>query len=42
MKLNRETLESANFISDVNTDLLEEALRIKEPATGESSAEMLR
>jgi hypothetical protein len=42
VKLDRATLESANFISDVNADLLAEALRGKEPATGASSVEILR
>lgn len=42
VKLERATLESANFISDVNADLLAEALRGEEPATGESSVELLR
>lgn len=42
VKLDRATLESANFISDVNADLLAEALRGEEPATGESSVEILR
>jgi hypothetical protein len=40
--LDRATLESANFISDVNADLLAEVLRGEEPATGESSVEILR
>lgn len=40
--LDRETLESANFISEVNADLLAEALRGEEPATGQSSVEILR
>ena len=42
VKLDRATLASANFISDVNADLLAEALRGEEPATGESSVETLR
>lgn len=42
VKLDRATLESANFISDVNADLLAEALRSEEPATGETSVEILR
>jgi hypothetical protein len=42
VKLDRVTLESANFISDVNADLLAEALRGEEPATGASSVEVLR
>lgn len=42
LKLDRATLESANFISDVNADLLAEVLRGIEPATGESSVEILR
>jgi hypothetical protein len=42
VKLDRATLESANFISDVNADLLAEALRGEGPATGESSVEILR
>jgi hypothetical protein len=42
VKLDRATLESANFISDVNADLLAEALRGEEPATGASSVEILR
>jgi hypothetical protein len=42
VKLDRATLESANFISDTDADLLAEALRGKEPATGASSVEILR
>jgi hypothetical protein len=42
VKLDRATLESANFISDVNADLLAEALRGEEPAKGASSVEILR
>jgi hypothetical protein len=42
VKLDRATLEAANFISDVNADLLAEALRGEEPATGASSVEILR
>ena len=42
VKLDRATLESANFISDVNADLLAEALRGEEPAADESSVEILR
>ena len=40
--LDRATLDSANFISEVHADLLAEALRREEPATGESSVEILR
>jgi hypothetical protein len=40
--LDRATLESANFISDVNADLLADALREEEGATGETSVEILR
>jgi hypothetical protein len=32
VKLDRAILESANFISDVNADLLAEALRGQQPA----------
>lgn len=42
VKLDRATLESANFISDVNGDLLAEALQGNERPTGESSVEILR
>jgi hypothetical protein len=42
MKLDRATLESANFISDTDADLLADALRGEEPATGASSVEILR
>lgn len=42
VKLDRATLKSANFISDVDADLLAEALRGEEPATGASSVEILR
>ena len=42
VKLDRPTLESANFISEVNADLLAEALRGKESAKGENSVEILR
>ena len=42
VKLDRATLESANFISEVNADLLAEALQGEEPATGASSVEILR
>jgi hypothetical protein len=42
VNLDRATLESANFISDVNADLLAGALRGEEPARGESSVEILR
>jgi hypothetical protein len=40
--LDRATLEAAHFISEVNAELLAEALRGDEPATGESSVETLR
>lgn len=42
VELNRAALESANFISEVDADLLAEALRGEEPATGESSVGILR
>lgn len=42
VKLDRATLKSANFISEVNADLLAEALQGEESATGESSVEILR
>ena len=42
VKLDCATLESANFISEVNADLLAEALQGEEPATGASSVEILR
>lgn len=42
VKLDRATLESANFISDVNADLLAEALKGEEPTTGKSSVKTLR
>lgn len=42
VKLDRATLESANFISDVDADLLALALRGEEPATSASSVEILR
>lgn len=40
--LNRTALESANFISEVNADLLAEVLKGEEPATNESSVDTLR
>jgi hypothetical protein len=42
VKLDRVTLESTNFISHVNANLLAKALRGEEPATGESSVDILR
>lgn len=42
VQLDRATLESANFISDVNANLLAEALLGEEPTTSESSVEILR
>jgi hypothetical protein len=42
VKLDRATLESANFISDINADLLAEALTGERPAMGASSVEVLR
>lgn len=36
------TLESAHFISELNADLLAEALQGEEPASGASSVEILR
>jgi hypothetical protein len=42
VRLDRATLASANFISDTNADLLAEALRSEEPATGESCVEILQ
>jgi hypothetical protein len=39
--LDRRTLESANYISDVDADLLAKSLMDKEPATAESSVEIL-
>jgi hypothetical protein len=42
VKLDHATFESANFISDVNADLLAGALRGKEPDAGASSVEILR
>lgn len=40
--LNRTTLDAANFISKVQADLLAEASMGEEPASGESSVEILR
>ena len=40
--LDRDTLDSANFISEVYADLLAEALRREEPATSTSSVDILR
>lgn len=42
VKLDRATLESANFISDVNADLLAESLQKGQPATGKNSVGILR
>lgn len=42
VKLDRSTLESANFISYVNADLLAAALMGDEPIEGVSSVEILR
>jgi hypothetical protein len=42
VKLDRTTLESANFISDSDADLLAEALSGEGPATDASSVEILR
>ncbi|NER84646.1 MAG: hypothetical protein F6K42_35030 [Leptolyngbya sp. SIO1D8] len=42
VKLDRKTLESANFISEVNADLLAELLTGEEPIIGENSVEILR
>jgi hypothetical protein len=42
VKLDRATLESANFISSVNADLLAESLQGGQPATNASSVEILR
>ena len=41
VKLDRATLESANFISDLEADLLAQSL-LEQPATGASSVEILR
>jgi hypothetical protein len=40
--LDRATLDSVNYISDVNADLLAKALGRDEPDTGERSVEILR
>ncbi|MDB5065768.1 MAG: hypothetical protein JWM18_2202 [Chloroflexi bacterium] len=42
VRLDRTTLESANFISDSDADLLAEALRRQGPVLGASSMEILR
>ncbi len=42
VKLDKATLESANFISDVDADLLAEGLGDAGSPTGESSVEILR
>jgi hypothetical protein len=42
LKLDRATLESANFISEVHADLLAQALRGDEQTAGDSSVEILR
>lgn len=42
VKLDRATLESANFISDVNADLLAQALAGEEQDADASSVEVLR
>ncbi|MDB5065766.1 MAG: hypothetical protein JWM18_2200 [Chloroflexi bacterium] len=42
VNLDRATLESANFISDINADLLAEAVTDEGPAMGASSVEILR
>ena len=42
VKLDRATLESANFISEVDADLLADALRGEQPARGEGGVDVLR
>ena len=42
VKLDRATLESANFISDTDADLLAARVRDDEPTAGTSSVEILR
>jgi hypothetical protein len=42
VNLDRKTLASANYISEVDADLLVEALRGEDAATGASSVEILR
>lgn len=41
-ELDRETLASANFISDVNADLLADALRNEDSDANATSVEILR
>lgn len=42
VKVDRKTLESTNYISEVNVDLLAEGFLGEEPASGASSVEILR
>ena len=42
VKLDRTTLESVNFISDMNADLLAQALQGEEPAMDKDCVEILR